>query len=179
MDEVMGKRLIPLIIASWACLTPYAAAETARAAVKATSDASDISGTVFFEDSASGLKVTAEILGLTPGLHGFHIHEFGSCADAGKAAGGHFNPSGAPHGLMARDGALAAHPGDMGNLETDANGVSRLETALPGVTLSQGPLSVAGRSVIVHENPDDFSQPTGNAGGRAACGEILIVPSTA
>ena len=111
---------------------------------------------------------------MPPGLHGFHIHEFGGCGDSGKAAGGHYNPEGAMHGMLAKDGPHKAHAGDMGNITVDANGGATLETVLPNVHLTGGASSVAGRAVILHEKADDFSQPTGNAGGRIACGPIVI-----
>ena len=65
-----------------------------------------------------------------------------------------------------------AHPGDMGNLEADADGHAQLKVFLKGVTLQEGQYAVLGKSVIVHEKADDFSQPTGNAGGRVGCGII-------
>src|SRR5690349_20929127 len=94
-----------------------ASAESGVAAVQPTSETSRVSGSVRFDDTTSGLRVQAEIFNLTPGKHGFHIHEFGACGDAGAAAGGHFNPAGVSHGLMPREGLASAHPGDMGNLE--------------------------------------------------------------
>ena len=62
----------------------------------------------------------------------------------------------------------------MGNIAAGSDGKASLEIVLPKVTLSAGKMSVAGRAVIVHEKSDDFSQPTGNAGGRIACGAILF-----
>lgn len=54
-----------------------------------------VSGTVTFVQSGAKMKVFAEVSGLTPGLHGFHIHEKGDCsAPDGTSAGGHFNPTG-------------------------------------------------------------------------------------
>jgi Cu-Zn family superoxide dismutase len=112
---------------------------------------------------------------LTEGGHGFHIHESGSCEDMGKAAGGHYNPAHASHGEALKSGVDKAHAGDMGNIVADAKGQATLSIVLPGVTVSNSKTAVAGRSVVIHEKIDDFSQPTGNAGGRIACGIIGIM----
>jgi len=82
-------------------------------------------GTVHFTDTPAGLAVSAQISNATPGLHGFHIHEFGGCAELGKAAGGHFNPEAAPHGMLMKDGPHKAHAGDMGNITVDAAAMRR------------------------------------------------------
>ena len=132
------------------------------------------SGEVLFTEENGGLNVEAKLSSLTTGKHGFHIHENGSCADAGKAAGGHFNPDKIMHGYMPKDGMTHAHPGDMGNLEAGADGKATLKVFLPGVTLKTGKYAVLGKSVIVHEKEDDFSQPTGNAGSRIGCGVIKV-----
>ncbi|MBL8022756.1 MAG: superoxide dismutase family protein [Elusimicrobia bacterium] len=149
-------------------------AEKGVAILKGTAAESSIAGTVSFQDTQKGLEVTATLAGLAPGLHAFHIHQFGLCADIGKAAGGHYNPKSSPHGYLPKDGPHRAHAGDMGNLTVGADGTARLKTVLPKITLSQGKSTVAGRAVIVHEKVDDFSQPVGNAGGRVACGVITI-----
>lgn len=149
-------------------------AEKGVAVLKGTTVESSLAGTVSFQDTKKGLEVVAAFTGLTPGLHAFHIHQFGSCADMGKAAGSHYNPKGAPHGYLPKDGPHKAHAGDMGNLTVGPDGSARLETVLPEISLSQGKSTVAGRAVIVHEKVDDFSQPVGNAGGRVACGVIMI-----
>jgi Cu-Zn family superoxide dismutase len=147
-------------------------AASATANLTGTQAGSPIVGAVNFEESAEGLKVTAEVKGAPAGAHGFHIHENGSCGEEGKAAGGHFNPDNAPHGLLSKDGFSSAHAGDLGNLEIAADGTGRIQTTLPGLSLSEGKYNVRGKSVILHEKGDDFGQPTGNAGGRIACGII-------
>ncbi len=156
--------------------TPDCHAEKAVAHVRSTQEGSIVAGDVLFEDTAEGLKISAQLGGLTPGDHGFHIHQYGACSDSGKAAGGHYNPEGAPHGLLAKDGAEHAHAGDLGNILIAADGTGSMQTTVPGLTLLSGNYSVAGRSVVIHENKDDFSQPLGNAGSRVGCGEIVITP---
>ncbi len=144
----------------------------AEAMITGTTPDSKVSGNVAFAEINGGLNVHGDFSNLTPGKHGFHIHENGSCAEVGKSAGGHFNPDKVTHGYMPKDGMMHAHPGDMGNIEADADGKATLDIFLPGVTLKEGKYAVFGRSVIVHEKEDDFSQPTGNAGSRVGCGAI-------
>ena len=165
-----------LAVAALMCAVA-ASAETGSAKVAGTAAGSTIAGTVSFEDTKAGLKISAVVHGLTPGEHGFHIHEFGSCEDSAKAAGGHFNPEKHPHGQALKDGVAKTHAGDLGNITADANGDAKLEVTLHGVTLTRAH-AVAGRAVVVHEKVDDFSQPVGNAGGRVACGLIgLVAPA--
>jgi Cu-Zn family superoxide dismutase len=142
--------------------------------LRGTTELSPIKGTVQFVETGEGLEVKVQLVGVPPGAHGFHIHEFGDCSEQGKAAGGHFNPMGAPHGHALKAGPGKSHPGDMGNLTVGSNGEASLSLTLPGVSLSAGPLAVAGRAVVLHEKADDFSQPVGNAGGRIGCGAILV-----
>src|SRR5213082_4223676 len=79
-----------------------------------------VAGTVTFTEVADGVQVLAEITGLTPGNHGFHVHEFGDCSAADlSSAGAHFNPTNKPH---AGPDATERHVGDMGNVEADASG---------------------------------------------------------
>jgi Cu-Zn family superoxide dismutase len=151
----------------------YVRAETAEAKIQSTSGAGQI-GTVKFEDTTAGLKVTAQIDNAPAGQHGFHIHEFGSCDDMGNKAGSHYNPEGHQHGNAVKDGPMKAHPGDLGNITVGKDGKGTLEATLQGVSLSGGKNNVGGRAVILHEKVDDFGQPTGNAGGRIGCGQIII-----
>lgn len=152
-----------------------AMAETGNAAIDRTSPESKVSGSATFTDTDGGLAVSVEVSNVPPGKHGLHIHQYGNCADSGKAAGGHYNPHGVPHGFLPKDGFEGAHAGDLGNIEVGADGAGKLELTLPGLRLSRGEHSVGGRSLILHEKVDDFGQPTGNAGGRIGCGVIHII----
>ncbi len=140
-------------------------------AVLHPSAGNNVSGTVTFAPVADGVQVHAEITGLTPGKHGFHVHEFGDCSAAdGGSAGGHFNPT---HKSHAGPEAVERHEGDMGNLEADASGNAKLDYVDHHISLSNGDKSVVGRSVVVHAKPDDLkSQPSGDSGARIACGVI-------
>ncbi|MCX6282227.1 MAG: superoxide dismutase family protein [Bacteroidetes bacterium] len=148
---------------------PAAPAQKAICVLYATLGNS-VSGTVTFTKVPEGVRIFAELSGLTPGKHGFHIHEFGDCSSPdGTSAGGHFNPSGSPHGAPMD---MSRHAGDMGNIEADASGKAHLDYIDPHMSFD-GPNSILGRSVIVHAKDDDMkTQPTGNAGPRIACGVI-------
>lgn len=130
------------------------------------------SGTVVFSEAGNKLRVVAEITGLSPGPHGFHIHEKGDCsAPDGTSAGGHYNPTGKPHGNPEH---AEHHAGDMPQLVADAKGVAKLVAYIDEVNLGNGEGGIVGRSVIVHATADDFkTQPTGNSGARVACGVIV------
>jgi Cu-Zn family superoxide dismutase len=130
-----------------------------------------LSGTVTFTEVADGVQVQAEFTGLTPGNHGFHVHEFGDCSAAdASSAGAHFNPTNKPH---AGPDATERHVGDMGNVEADASGKAKLEYLDHQISLTNDQQSVIGRSVVVHAKADDLkSQPAGDSGARIACGVI-------
>lgn len=130
-------------------------------------------GVVMFTQADEGVRVQANISGLdSDGVHGFHVHEFGDCrADDALSAGGHYNPTGMDHGGPMDENR---HMGDMGNLESDSDGVAELDYIDEKIDLS-GVNSVLGLAVIVHEQRDDLeSQPVGDAGGRIGCGIIGI-----
>jgi Cu-Zn family superoxide dismutase len=148
----------------------YAAPPTKAVAVIRGAAGDSIEGTVTFSQAAGGTRVQAHVSGLTPGTHGFHVHEYGDCSAKDFAsAGGHFNPAGDPH---ADPKAEKRHAGDMGNIEASKAGVGELDYVDPKLKFD-GADSVLGRGVIVHANADDLkTQPTGNAGGRVACGVV-------
>jgi superoxide dismutase, Cu-Zn family len=131
---------------------------------------SNVSGTVNVSEVPGGVKVQAKVRGLTPGEHGFHIHEVGDCsAPEAISAKGHFNPSGKEHGLFS---SPEHHGGDMPNLIANAQGEATYSFELMGVSLA-GTGGVIGRSLVIHADPDDYkSQPAGNSGKRIACGVI-------
>lgn len=147
------------------------AAEIKAVSVVRAASGSFVSGSlVLVDNDGTGLRVKGEIRGLAPGLHGFHVHEYGDCTDtAAVSAGGHFNPGNTAHG-----GPMDAHhhAGDLGNIEADTSGVARIDRIFSGLSL-RGDNSVAGRSVVVHAKDDDLkSQPAGNSGNRIGCGVI-------
>jgi len=146
---------------------------SARAiAVLSPAAGSKVQGVVTFQTTEAGVRVVADITGLTPGRHGFHIHEFGDCTSADfTSAGPHFMAPGQTHGSPMDS---VSHAGDMGNLEADSTGHAHAEWTDSHIALA-GPNSIVGRGVIIHEKEDDLkTQPTGNSGARIACGTIGI-----
>jgi len=133
-------------------------------------EGNEVSGIVTFTKTDDGMKIVANLEGLAPGKHGFHIHEYGDCSRLdGKSAGGHFNPDGKKHGAPNSE---ERHVGDLGNLLANEEGKAYYEMIDSYISFS-GPHSIIGRAIIVHAGEDDLtSQPTGAAGARVACGVI-------
>lgn len=147
----------------------------AYAKFKGSMYAPDLKGYIFFYSVKGGTEVHVEIWGLPLykpssnnedpiGPFGFHIHEYGICEiidpmDPYESAGGHYNPDNQPHGN---------HAGDFPVLFSN-NGYARMGF----FTNRFKPKDIIGRSVIIHQNPDDYrSQPSGDSGKRIACGVI-------
>jgi Cu-Zn family superoxide dismutase len=128
-------------------------------------------GAAVFTQKSDGVQLDLKVSGLTPGLHGFHIHAVGRCqAPDFASAGPHFNPEGKQHGWD-------NHLGDLQNLEVGPDGKARVRVMVPGVTLGEGPNSLfheGGTALVIHAKPDDGkTDPAGNAGARVACGVII------
>jgi Cu-Zn family superoxide dismutase len=172
----MKKRLVPFAVfsavVSAAVMMAAPAPVTKAVALLSPVGSSGVSGTVTFTRVGGGLEVRAKLSGLKEGAHGFHVHEFGDCSALdGSSAGGHFNPAGAPH---AGPTEAHRHAGDMGNVTAGKDGTATIEYVDAQASF-EGPTSILGRGVIVHANPDDLkTQPTGNAGGRVACGVVGV-----
>ena len=147
-------------------------AQTAKAALQ-TAEGKD-AGSVTLTQTPSGVLLSLTVKGLPAGEHAFHVHAVGKCEAPFTSAGGHFNPDKKKHGLMAADGA---HAGDMPNLHIPASGELSVEVLNSAVTLEKDkPNSVFdadGSAVVIHAGKDDYkTDPTGDAGGRIACGVV-------
>lgn len=130
-------------------------------------------GTLGISTTDTSLLLHLSAAGLSPGVHGVHIHMVGKCdAPDFASAGGHWNPLGRKHGMQNPDGA---HVGDLPNIEIGADGTGTLTATVPA-TLSEGAnplLDADGAAIIIHAGPDDMkTDPSGNSGGRVACGII-------
>ncbi|MFI4859409.1 MAG: superoxide dismutase family protein [Phycisphaerales bacterium JB063] len=144
--------------------------------ILSATEGNNVTGWVKFEQTAQGTRVTADVRGLTPGKHGFHVHHLGDISAAdGTATAGHYNPHGVDHGLPS-DGhghghsEVGGHVGDLGNLDANAQGHATYDVTYKDLKLHY----ILGRSIIVHRDEDDGGQPTGNAGPRIAQGVIGI-----
>ncbi|XP_057331461.1 uncharacterized protein LOC130671531 [Microplitis mediator] len=128
-------------------------------------------------DSSGPVTVTGTITGLTPGKHGFHVHEKGDLSNKCLSTGGHFNPTNQVHGAPTD---TVRHVGDLGNIEANADGVADIDIVDNVISLV-GTNNIIGRGVVVHSNVDDLgkgghelSPITGNAGSRVSCGVIEL-----
>jgi len=147
-------------------------AQSAKATLK-DKDSTDV-GSATLSQTPAGVLIALSVKGLPAGEHAFHIHGVGKCEPPFTSAGGHFNPEKKKHGMMAADGP---HAGDMPNLHIPAGGELVVEVLNSAVTLEKGkPNSLfgpEGSALIIHAGKDDYkTDPTGEAGGRIACGLI-------
>uniref|UniRef100_H9T849 Superoxide dismutase [Cu-Zn] n=1 Tax=Musca domestica TaxID=7370 RepID=H9T849_MUSDO len=136
-------------------------------------------GNVTFIQNACGENVHVHVSPacLTPGKHGFHVHEKGDLSNGCASLGGHFNPDKMDHGGPRDE---VRHVGDLGNIEANANGV--VDTTFTDHLISlTGKRTIVERGLVVHEEIDDLgktchpnSKKTGDAGGRLACGVIGV-----
>lgn len=175
--KILSLSAVALSLAVAGCVS-YPSASSTPVAMKAT-QGNTASGDIHLSPAPGGVRLQGQISGLKAGAeHGFHVHEKGDCsAPDATSAGGHFNPEGHAHGLVA--GAVH-HAGDLPALKADAQGMAKFDAVVAGLTLSAGSHSVTGRSLVIHRDPDDgVTQPTGNSGPRVACGVIAAAPAAA
>ena len=153
---------------------PADTAETvmvARATLEPKSG-SDVNGSATFSGSGGRVQLEVHLNNLPEGVHAAHIHAVGDCSsDDGKSAGGHWNPGEMDHGKW---DTPPHHLGDLGNLEPDETGHAMMTMDTDRWTIGTGADNdVVGQAIIIHAGADDFTtQPTGDAGGRIACGVI-------
>jgi Cu-Zn family superoxide dismutase len=134
---------------------------------------SQVTGQGTFTEKGGKVEVVITAKSLTPGKHGVHVHEKGDCsASDASSAGPHFAPGGGQH---AGPTDPKRHAGDLGNLEAGADGSATLTITTDALTVGSGDHSVVDRALIIHGDPDDLTtQPSGNSGGRVACGVIKV-----
>ncbi len=163
--------ILPVLLVG--CLSAVSAqAQIAKATMK-DATGKEI-GQVALVQTTQGVLLKLSLKGAPPGEHAFHVHAVGKCEAPFTSAGGHFNPGGKKHGMEAAEGA---HAGDMPNLHIPASGELVVEVANTMISLVKGqPNSVFdadGSALVIHAGADDYqTDPTGNAGDRAACGVI-------
>ena len=160
----------------WCNVEKITAMPEASAKISGDNRHPEIKGRIEFYGVYGGTVVVAEVSGLTEsetgqeqGFYGFHIHEGGSCtgkqSDSFANVGGHYNPDHKSH---------PKHTGDLPPLLSDAG-----EAWMSVYTSRFFPEDVIGKTVVIHDRPDDFhTQPSGASGEKIACGEIVAEDET-
>ena len=127
------------------------------------------------------LSFEVKLSNLSPGLHGFHIHEAGNLSEGCKTCCAHFNPLNQQHGELdiSSNGKKNRHLGDLGNIKVNKNGKCEQTVNARFIKLRGSKYNILGRSLVIHEDPDDLgkggdeeSLKTGNAGARIGCAVI-------
>lgn len=131
-------------------------------------------GKAMLMQGKDGIHVTVQGVGLPAGVHAVHVHTTGTCTGPDfTSAGGHWNPEKKQHG---HDNPMGQHMGDMPNMTVGADGTGKMDFTIKGAMLKGGtePLfDTDGAAIVIHATADDYkTDPTGNAGGRVACGVI-------
>lgn len=131
-----------------------------------------VKGVIHFDEMLNGnVHVHGYISNLSPGKHGFHVHEKGNRVKGCHTMKGHYNPFNTVHGGL---NSNKRHVGDLGNIIADETGMGKVDFVDSVIKLT-GPYSIIGRGLVVHADEDDLtSNPTGNSGDRVACGIIGI-----
>ncbi|MGH8765452.1 MAG: superoxide dismutase family protein [Burkholderiales bacterium] len=170
MKRAQAAATLATIAVLAACATAPTEPQRATAQLQPTKGNKTI-GEVTFEQVGDKMHVLANVHGLKPGAHGFHIHEIGDCSSGdGMSTKGHFNPEGKMHGYPG-----SGHAGDLPALLANAKGQAKLDVVTTGMSIGSGPDDIVGRGLIVHADADDYkTQPTGNSGARVACGVIKL-----
>jgi Cu-Zn family superoxide dismutase len=137
-------------------------------------------GTVTLTEQSDGVLVEGTFKNLSAGTHGIHFHTVGACTPTFDAAGGHYNPTGKQHGF---DNPAGAHAGDLPNLQIAANGTGNYSEVTDAITLQAGASNTLydadGTALMIHANADDYkTDPSGNSGGRIACGVVSAAQAT-
>ncbi|MFA7597198.1 MAG: superoxide dismutase family protein [Novosphingobium sp.] len=165
--------LAPAFVALAACSTvPQPATETLASTELKLADGQP-AGTARVVSDGQGVRLIADVTGVSPGLHGIHLHTVGQCeAPAFTSAGGHLNPEGKQHGT---ENPAGSHLGDLPNITADESGKGSISVALHSTKeqLLNVLFDSDGTAVVVHAGPDDYkTDPAGNSGGRIACGVL-------
>ncbi len=179
LTGVAGASAALAVAAAFAATSVAGGGATHASATFVDAGGAEIGWAKLVQDGSGIVHVNVHVKGLTPGLHGIHIHAVASCTPTFAAAGGHYNPLVHQHGLLNPAGA---HAGDLPNLIVNRAGVAHLDATTDRVTLTNGPTTLfdttagaVGSAFIIHANEDDqvTDATNGNSGARVACGVIV------
>lgn len=166
--KLAGIAMLAAGVALAAASQTASAAEQASAAMKNAKG--DSVGTVMLRETPQGTLLHATLTNLPAGAHAFHVHAVGVCEPPFKSAGGHYNPTGAKHGIENPEGM---HAGDMPNIHVPESGALEIEVLNTLLRLDDALFDADGAAIVIHEGPDDYvTDPAGAAGPRIACGVI-------
>lgn len=174
--RAIGVGILSLVMAG--CVSASMARQPRAVATRLVNSSGQQVGSAVLSQTKDGVRVNLNVQGLPPGTHGVHIHENGMCEPPSfTSAGGHYNPTQKQHGSQNPQGQ---HVGDLPNLTVGANGQGQLEGIAKGATL-RGPINplikTGGTALVIHASTDDYkTDPSGNSGGRIACGVIQEEP---
>jgi len=159
-----------------ACAAPSEQQGASAVARLGAKGGSQVRGEIKFTQVGGHVRIEGEVTGLAPGAKGLHIHEKGDCSAAdATSAGGHFDRR-EPKNWSTRHGGpdtAVRHAGDLGNIVFDQSGKAVVNLVVGGIAVDRGPIGIIGRALVVHFQADDLkTDPTGDAGARAACGVI-------
>lgn len=158
-------------IALGATRAPAQQAERAHAELRNTQGV--LVGQAMLQQTARGVLIDLTLSGVPEGEHALHVHGVGKCEAPFSSAGGHWNPTAVPHGLLTPKGG---HLGDLPNIFVPAGGHLHVQVMADGAKLTglDGMLDADGAALMIHNGPDDYaSDPAGAAGPRIACGVIV------
>jgi Cu-Zn family superoxide dismutase len=157
---------------------PEAEHRMASARIQAKSG-SNLSGEASLTEGDDDVTIVVRLENASPGSHAVHVHEGGDCsAPDASGAGGHWNPTGEPHG---KRGSSAFHAGDLGNIDVGSDGRGSLTVVAEDWSLgsADGENHPVGKAIVVHAQADDFAtQPDGGSGEKIGCGVIESTGTT-
>jgi Cu-Zn family superoxide dismutase len=172
MRKLIG--LLSVVVMAAAIATAFGAPAPKPVVVQMMNGQGQSVGMITISQGSGGLNFKLDLKNLTPGDHGFHVHQNAKCeGPAFTTSGPHFNPETKQHGT---ENPMGPHAGDMMNITVGANGTVKKTVMVKSVTMGDDSHSIftnGGTALVIHAKADDYkTDPSGNSGDRIACGTI-------